>query len=105
MRATYRMIGCSLCLAFAGSAAAASLDNHSLDSVSHATANRAAHDSDSSGADAADLSHDASTVNAGGGPSGTSRNGNDHSGGTSSAPVPNPKPQLGWQSLLPGSIQ
>src|SRR5690606_1987796 len=32
MRATHRIIGCTLCLAFAGSAAAASLDCQSVDS-------------------------------------------------------------------------
>ena len=56
-----------------------------------------------SGGDAAGLNHDCP-------PASSSDNaepasGNGRSGGSSSAPTPSRRPHLGWQSLLPGSIQ
>lgn len=105
MRATQRILGCALCLAFAGSAMAASLDTQGVDNATHATASRTSHDSDSSGGDAMGMNHDSSTTASSEAAAGTSRNGNDHAGAAASAPAPAPRPHLGWQSLLPGSIQ
>ena len=105
MRATHRILGCALCLAFMGSAMAANLDTQDADNATHAAASRTSHDSDNGGGDAVGLNHDSGTINSGEAAVGTSRNGNDHSGAAASAPAPTPRPHLGWQSLLPGSIQ
>ena len=105
MRATHRILGCALCLAFMGSAMAANLDTQDADNATHATASRSSHDGDNSGGDAVGLNRDSGTINSSEAAAGTSRNGNDHSGAAASAPAPTPRPHLGWQSLLPGSIQ
>ena len=106
MRATHRIIGCTLCLAFAGSAAAVSLDSQSVDSSTRGAATRSAHAGDDCVAgDVLDMNHGSSGSAGGSATSGTPRDSNDRSGAASSAPVPAPRPHLGWQSLLPGSIQ
>jgi hypothetical protein len=101
MRATHRIIGCILCLAFAGSAAAASLGAPEVDDAPHAVTSRSAHDSDS---DVMGVSRDTSSIGSDPAPSSSNR-GSDHPGAASSAPVRASRPHLGWQSLLPGSIQ
>ncbi|WP_189439224.1 hypothetical protein [Rhodanobacter panaciterrae] len=105
MRATLWFIGCALCIAGIGSAAAASLETQDVDSSPHATIDNASpRDSNtSSGGDALGLNRECpSTSN---NSSSTSSNSSDRSGGGSSAPAPTRRPHLGWQSLLPGSIQ
>ncbi|MEO8778417.1 MAG: hypothetical protein ABI389_07065 [Rhodanobacter sp.] len=104
MRATRQILGCALCVAVVGSAAAATLDAQGMDQVTQAASNRSSHDSDTTGADAARMSHDSSGAHSGA-TSSPSRNGNDRSAAASSAPAPAAHPHLGWQSLLPGSIQ
>ncbi|MEO8998557.1 MAG: hypothetical protein ABI227_11070 [Rhodanobacter sp.] len=107
MRAIHWFIGCALCIAGIGSAAAASLETQDVDSSPHATIDNASQrDSNtSSGGDALGLNRDCPSASNGNSSSGTSGNGNDRSGGGSSAPVQTHRPHLGWQSLLPGSIQ
>ncbi len=104
MRATQRIIGCALCIAGFGSAAAASLDPQSAGNVPHAAVSTSSRDRSGSG-DVLGLNHDSSTGNSSDGAAGTSSSGNGHTGGTSSAPASPHRPHLGWQSLLPGSIQ
>jgi hypothetical protein len=108
MRATHWFIGCALCIAGIGSAAATSLETQDLDNASpRATLDNASpHDSNtSSGGDALGLNRDCPSASNSDSSNGASSNGNDHSGGGSSAPAPTRRPHLGWQSLLPGSIQ
>ena len=105
MRATHWILGCALCFAFMGSATAASLDTQSVDNATHAATSQAAHDSDGGGGDVIGTSHDSSAASNSDPAASTSRTGNDHSGAAASAPAPAPRPHLGWQSLLPGSIQ
>ncbi len=106
MRATHRIIGCTLCVAVMGSAAAATLDTQGIDHVTQAASSRASHGNDIGDGGTMGISHgDSSVVTSGNASTTTSRNGNDHSGAASSAPAPAPRPHLGWQSLLPGSIQ
>ena len=108
MRATHWLIGCALCIAGIGGAAATSLDTQGMDNSPHATIDNASpHDGNtSSGGDALGLNRDcppsSSSDTSGNTPS---DNSNDHSGGGSSVPTPTRRPHLGWQSLLPGSIQ
>ncbi|MBQ4854765.1 hypothetical protein IMW82_08785 [Rhodanobacter sp. B2A1Ga4] len=108
MRATHWLIGCVLCLAGIGSAAAASPETtQDLDSTSHAALdNASSHDgNNSSGGDALGLTRDCPPSGSSDSSGGTSGNGSGRSGGASSAPTPTRRPHLGWQSLLPGSIQ
>ncbi|TPG11071.1 hypothetical protein EAH75_08920 [Rhodanobacter glycinis] len=106
MRATHWLIGCALCIAGIGSATATSLDTQDLDSSPHATADSAStHGGNASGGDALGLSRDCPSASNSDNSGNSSSNGNDHSGGASSAPTQTRRLHLGWQSLLPGSIQ
>ncbi|MEO6800354.1 MAG: hypothetical protein ABI178_10495 [Rhodanobacter sp.] len=105
MRAIHRIIGCTLCLAFVGSAAAVSLGTPGVDNATHAVTTRSSHGSDRSDGDTVGINHDSGAISNSDSTTGPSGDGNDHSGAASSAPAPSPRPHLGWQSLLPGSIQ
>lgn len=107
MRATHWLIGCALCIAGIGSAAATTLDTQDMDSSPHATSdNPGARSGNASGGDALGLARDCPPASGNGESSGTtSGSNNDHSGGASSAPTQTHRLHLGWQSLLPGSIQ
>jgi len=105
MRITHWLVGCALCLAGVGSAAAVQLDARGGDSSMHTTvADSSAHDDgnrvsdDAPAPTADDPARDTSAA-------GSHRNGNDRSGGTTPAPTHPSRLHLGWQSLLPGSIQ
>ena len=104
MRAAYWLVGCTLCIAGIGGARAASVDSQELDNSSRTILdNASAHDSNaSSGGDATGLGRDCPS-NSNDNSGTTSASG--HSGGSSSTPTPSHRPHLGWQSLLPGSIQ
>lgn len=106
MRATHWLIGCALCIAGIGGAAATSLDTTQDLDPSHAALDSASpHDGNtSSGGDALGLTRDCPPASSDSSGS-TSGNGSGRSGGASSAPTPTRRPHLGWQSLLPGSIQ
>lgn len=106
MRATFWLIGCALCIAGTGGATATSLDTQDLDSSPHATADSAtAHGGNASGGDALGLARDCPPASNSDNAGNSSGNGSDHSGGASSAPTQTHRLHLGWQSLLPGSIQ
>ncbi|OOG55663.1 hypothetical protein [Rhodanobacter sp. C03] len=107
MRATHWLIGCALCIVGIGSAAAANLDTQEQDSAQHtATDNSSSRDANNTGGDALGLSRDTPSHSTGSDGSGnTSSNGNDRSSGAPSTPARARQPHLGWQSLLPGSIQ
>ncbi|WEN15012.1 hypothetical protein PY254_17565 [Rhodanobacter sp. AS-Z3] len=105
MRAANWLMGCALCIAGIGGVSAASVDSQDLDHSSRTLVDSAStHDSNtSSGGDAAGLGRDCPS--SGSDNAGTTSNSSSHSGGSSSAPTPSRRPHLGWQSLLPGSIQ
>lgn len=108
MRATHWLIGCALCVAGLGGAAATSVDaTQDLDSSSHATLdNASSHDASSnSSGDVLGLNRDGPSAGSSDSTGGSSGNGSTRSGGASSTPAPARRPHLGWQSLLPGSIQ
>ena len=110
MRATYWLIGCVVCIAGLGSAAAATLDAQDLNTSTHAAtrdSESSRESNTSSTGDVLGLSHDSSSVSTSSNdtPGSSSGSGNDHSGTTSHARTPSRRPNLGWQSLLPGSIQ
>jgi hypothetical protein len=105
MRAIHRLIGCALCIAGIGSAAATSLDTQDVDSSPRATESTTTHSGNASGGDALGLARDCPSTGSNDNAGSTSGNGTDRSGGASSAPTQTHRLHLGWQSLLPGSIQ
>lgn len=108
MRATHWLIGCTLCLAGIGSAVATNLDSQELDSAQHAATDSAASRdaNNNSNGDVFGLTRDTPSRNTGSDSAGsTSGNSNDHPSSAPSAPTHSRQPHLGWQSLLPGSIQ
>ncbi|WP_254427151.1 hypothetical protein [Rhodanobacter sp. C01] len=86
---------------------ATNLDTQEQDSAQHTgTDSASSHDANSSGGDVFGLTRDTPSRNTGSDSTGnTSGNSNDRSGSTPAAPAPPRQPHLGWQSLLPGSIQ
>ncbi len=116
MRTRYWLLGLTLCIAGIGSVTATSVDTQDIDSSAHASADNAgnAHESSGSGGDALGLSRDrpshSSSTSRGGDSSGGSTSSmtggpGDHSGDAGPSPQPVHQSHLGWQSLLPGSIQ
>lgn len=101
MRITCWLIGCALCIVGIGSAAAASRATQDL-SAPHPALDPGG---SSSGGDTPGLARDCPSHNRGGGAVDSSASGNDRSSGGSSAPTSTRRAHLGWQSLLPGSIQ
>lgn len=101
MRAIHQLIGCTLCIVGIGSAMAANLDVQELASAPHAASNSSSRDSSTS--------IDVPTPNREAAPASSESpgrsSGNDRSGSATPAPAPTPRTHLGWQSLLPGSIQ
>lgn len=103
MRAIHQLVGCALCIVGLGSAMAANLDVQDLGTAPHVTSNSSSRDNSNS-ADVPGSNRDvtpASTDSAGSSPG----NRVDRSGGATPAPAPTQRTHLGWQSLLPGSIQ
>jgi hypothetical protein len=96
-----------LCIAGIGGASATNLDTQDQDNAQHAASDSAgSRDINSSNGDALGLTRDApSHATSNDNSSSTSGNSNDRSGGASSTPAHSRQPHLGWQSLLPGSIQ
>ena len=107
MRATHWLIGCTLCIAGIGGASATNLDSQDQDNAQHAASDSvSSRDINSSNGDALGLTRDAPARATGNDNSNsTSGTSNDRSSGASSTPAHSRQPHLGWQSLLPGSIQ
>lgn len=112
MRTRHWLLGLTLCLAGIGSVTAASVDTQYIESSTHASADSAgsAHDGNGSGGDALGVSRDrpspSSSTNSGGDSAGSMTGGSgDRPGDAGPAPRPAHQSHLGWQSLLPGSIQ
>ncbi|HEX8778116.1 MAG TPA: hypothetical protein VF738_08340 [Rhodanobacter sp.] len=112
MSARYWMIACLIGLAGMGSAMATDMDARDITAGSHNTADSSAHDAGStSGGDALGLNRDCPSASRHGSDSdasdteGHSTAGGGEHGGRISAPTSARPATLGWQSLLPGSIQ
>ncbi len=108
MHANHWLIGLALCVAGIGNAAASSHTTQDLDSTTHAaTDSSSPREEGSSGSgDVVGLTHNcppraARQENT----SGSSAGSSDRSGSSGSSPAPVRQSHLGWQSLLPGSIQ
>lgn len=106
MHAIHRLVGCALLIAGIGNAAATSADTQDMGGTAPSTMDSASTSGCSaSGGDATGLNHDASSAGDVGNAGGSAQGSSHHSGGSSTAPLPTHRPHLGWQSLLPGSIQ
>jgi hypothetical protein len=99
------LIGCALCFAGIGGAAAASVDGRDLDNVQRgASDNSGAHDA--SIGDTSGMIHDGNPhSHAGETTKSTAGSNGEHVGGDGAPPTHTQPAHLGWQSLLPGSIQ
>lgn len=113
MSARHWMIGCLIGLAGVGSAMATDMDTRDATAGSHSAVDSSARDAaPSSGGDVLGLGRDNSSSRHGGDNDGSDADdrgsgaagGSEH-GGRISAPTSARPATLGWQSLLPGSIQ
>jgi hypothetical protein len=106
MRAIHRLIGCIVFIAGIGSAAVASAETQDLGGTAQSTLESAsASGGAASGGDVTGLSRDCASANDSGSAASSAQGSDHHSGGGTVAPLPSHRPHLGWQSLLPGSIQ
>ena len=111
MRAKHWLVGLTLCIAGIGAASATHVDAQDADTVTRTSADSAtsnAHDNSPSGGDALGLTGSTTQHTAPGessSSSSSSSHGGDRSGGDNAGQQPTRQPHLGWQSLLPGSIQ
>ena len=106
MRAIHGFICCTLCLVGIGTAAATSAETQDLGgSTQTVVASSNASSGGASGGDAMGISRDCPPTHTSGSSGRSSPGSNDHSGGGAVMPSPSHRPHLGWQSLLPGSIQ
>ncbi|HEY0198157.1 MAG TPA: hypothetical protein VGC19_06390 [Rhodanobacter sp.] len=106
MRAKHWLIGCILCIAGSGGAMASSWSAQDMGNATRTVTDSSSSQRDGAG-DVTELTARNGIPRAntrdttGNSPSGN----NDHTGSGDSAPAPIRQPHLGWQSLLPGSIQ
>ena len=108
MRTVCGFVGLVLCIAGIGSAAASSYDHRDQESTTHvvATGRGSARDVGDRGAgDILGLTHGSAPQSSNDEPGSGSGNANDHTDGTTLSPEAGHPSHLGWQSLLPGSIQ
>jgi hypothetical protein len=109
MRVRHWLFGCAVCFAGIGTAAATSVDSRDLDGSAHAAGDASGASESNAGGDLLRLNREASPRGTSSESTTSSSHGTsgDHTGPDSSAPshTPQQQPHLGWQSLLPGSIQ
>jgi hypothetical protein len=109
MSARHWMIGCLIGLAGIGSAVAADMDAHDITAGSRSAVDSGSRDTaSSSGGDVLGLNRDCPTSRHGNDTDSSdsdSHGGGSEHGGRISAPTGARPATLGWQSLLPGSIQ
>lgn len=118
MNAKHWLIGCVLGVAGFGTAAAATLDTQGIADASHSTAESGGQGDVASapvGGDILDLNHSTDNADEAGDNSnndavqnvthGGIGTGSERANGSMQPSHPPKRPHLGWQSLLPGSIQ
>lgn len=106
MRTIHRFVGCALCIVGFGSASATGLETQDLgNSTQTLVDSGCASSSGASGGDATGITHDGTPTSGSSSSSSSSRSGSSRSSGGAATPAPAQRHHLGWQSLLPGSIQ
>ena len=105
MHATHWLLGCGLCIASVGVMATPQADTQDLDSSARASVDSgSARDAGGTGNDVLGLGHDTS-AHGGGVDAGSDAPASTGRSGGGSAPARARSSHVGWQSLLPGSIQ
>lgn len=105
MHATHWLLGCGLCIASVGVMAAPQADTQDLDSSARASVDSgSARDAGGTGNDVLGLGHD-TNAHGGGVDAGSDAPASTGRSGGGSAPARARSSHVGWQSLLPGSIQ
>ncbi|MBB6242594.1 hypothetical protein [Rhodanobacter sp. MP1X3] len=104
MRVKHWLIGCAICFAGIGGAAATTADSHDLDNALHGAGDTSSAHDGSSGIEPG-VARDNTPRNTGSDSRKGSYNGTDHASGDITPPAHTQQTHLGWQSLLPGSIQ
>lgn len=96
------LIGCVLCVGSVGAASAMDADSQDLGSMQRSVDGSSSHDgAGGSGGDALGLSRESNTT-----PSSSSSSSNDNCPNSTPTRAPHGRQtRIGWQSLLPGSIQ
>jgi len=107
MRVKHWLIGCAISFAGIGGAAATSVDSRDLDNSLRGAGDTTASAHDSSIGSEPGLTRESAPHGAGSDSRKNSSGSNsaDHSGGDIAPPAHAQQTHLGWQSLLPGSIQ
>lgn len=107
MRVRHWLFGCAVCFAGIGTAAATSVDGRDLDGSAHAAGDASGASETNTSGDLLRLNREASPRSANGESANSHSASGDRTGPDTSAPAhaPQQQPHLGWQSLLPGSIQ
>jgi len=104
MSVKHWLVGCALCFASIGGAAATSVEGRDLDTAAHGSSDaNTAHDAGVS--DLQGTARENGTRGHAGDGSKTTSSAGDRSSIESSPSLRIPPSHLGWQSLLPGSIQ
>jgi hypothetical protein len=102
MRVSHWLFGCAICFAGVGSAVATTADSRDADNALRSNGDISAHDSGGELGLAHDVTSHSTSVDS---RKSASSNGSDHPSGDITPPAHAPQTHLGWQSLLPGSIQ
>ncbi len=108
MYATHWLIGCTLCIVSVGAAATTSGEAQDTDGSAHAAVDGGSlrDGGSASGSDVLGLTRDSSQRSTGAEtPAGTSSSGGDRASSAPASPARAHQAHVGWQSLLPGSIQ
>ncbi len=110
MRVKHWLIGCAICFAGIGGAAATNVDSHELDTSLRGNGDASStRDSSNSGepgsANEPVLTHDNAQHSSDAHKNASGGSSTDHAGMDVTPPVRVQQTHLGWQSLLPGSIQ
>ena len=107
MHSTCWLIGCALCIAGFGVAAASAGETQDMGSSAHSAMDAGAgHDAGGiSGSDLLGMAHDSDQRNTGMETPASTSSASEHAGSVPTLPTRPHQPHVGWQSLLPGSIQ
>lgn len=101
----YWLIGCALCIASMGVAAATTGEAQDVDSSAHSVTDGGAAHEGASGGDMLGAMRDSEQHNAGTETPANPSSTGDRAGSARISPTHPHQPHVGWQSLLPGSIQ
>ena len=103
MHATYWLIGCALCIASVGAIAGTSVEAQDMDDATHVTVDGGS--LRDGGSDVLGLTRDSGQHSTSTETPASTSSSSDHANSIPTAPARTHQTHVGWQSLLPGSIQ